>query len=455
MAYGILPEGFAMKPFDAIVDEMVADLRPTWGASYDFSEGSPDGQLLRAVARQIHRGGWQLAEAVYKSRDRDSATGQALDALLLITGTLRPDPAWSTVTLTLTGSAGTTVAADARVKTASSGVVFLTTEEKTLTALTAWAGSTAYVLGDRRSNGGRSYVCITAGTSASSGGPSGTAADITDGAVHWRHLGSGSAAADVEARSVDYGPVLATSGDLTVIDTVIGGWAGVINLLDADPGRLVATDGEARLLSDADVFRAGATVPDAIRQTLVNVTGVTEVTVFINDTDTTDGAGVPPHAVECLVTGGDDQAIRDALLAEAIAAGIVTYGGVTGTATDSVGTAHTVRFSRPTEVPIYVALSLDKIAHKASDPGTYPSDGDAQVVAAVVAYGDKLPSGWDVRARKVGAQAEGIAGVLAVTACNIGTSPSPSSSTTISITSRQRAVFDTSRVTVTSSDATP
>jgi TP901-1 family phage major tail protein len=37
-------------------------------------------------------------------------------------------------------------------------------------------------------NGGNVYKCITAGTSASSGGPSGTSADITDGTAHWKYI---------------------------------------------------------------------------------------------------------------------------------------------------------------------------------------------------------------------------------------------------------------------------
>lgn len=61
----------------------------------------------------------------------------------------------------------------------------------------AWAASTAYSAGDYRSNdsaGGefgyaRIYLCTTAGTSASSGGPTGTGSAITDGTVTWQYVG--------------------------------------------------------------------------------------------------------------------------------------------------------------------------------------------------------------------------------------------------------------------------
>lgn len=50
---------------------------------------------------------------------------------------------------------------------------------------TAWAASTAYVTGNIVGNGAYSYICKTSGTSAGSGGPTGTGVSITDGSVVW------------------------------------------------------------------------------------------------------------------------------------------------------------------------------------------------------------------------------------------------------------------------------
>jgi predicted CXXCH cytochrome family protein len=55
----------------------------------------------------------------------------------------------------------------------------------------AWVASTAYVVGDKVLNGERTYECITAGTSAASGGPTGTGKDITDGTAHWKFYNAG------------------------------------------------------------------------------------------------------------------------------------------------------------------------------------------------------------------------------------------------------------------------
>ena len=58
--------------------------------------------------------------------------------------------------------------------------------EKTVNyAANPWKASTAYEVGDKVQNGGKIYVCDTDGTSAGSGGPSGTGANISDGTTQW------------------------------------------------------------------------------------------------------------------------------------------------------------------------------------------------------------------------------------------------------------------------------
>jgi len=53
----------------------------------------------------------------------------------------------------------------------------------------AWAASTAYALGARvLHDSGRTYSCTTAGTSAASGGPTGTGSAIVDGTVRWAYV---------------------------------------------------------------------------------------------------------------------------------------------------------------------------------------------------------------------------------------------------------------------------
>jgi hypothetical protein len=53
-----------------------------------------------------------------------------------------------------------------------------------------WVASTAYALGVYRSNGANIYKVTTAGTSAGSGGPTGTGTGIADGSVVWDYYGT-------------------------------------------------------------------------------------------------------------------------------------------------------------------------------------------------------------------------------------------------------------------------
>lgn len=75
---------------------------------------------------------------------------------------------------------------DIRTNTIASSLL---TSLNTSLADVAWAGATAYTLGQVRKNDStRLYVCVTAGTSAGSGGPTGTSAAITDGTVVWDYV---------------------------------------------------------------------------------------------------------------------------------------------------------------------------------------------------------------------------------------------------------------------------
>lgn len=58
---------------------------------------------------------------------------------------------------------------------------------------TAWAGTTAYALDAYVTNGGNTYSCQTAGTSAGAGGPTGTGTAIVDGTCTWNYVATNTA----------------------------------------------------------------------------------------------------------------------------------------------------------------------------------------------------------------------------------------------------------------------
>ncbi len=233
------------------------------------------------------------------------------------------------------------------------------------------------------------------------------------------------------------------SGGLDTIDTPLSGWSGVYNPLDVTEGAVVQSDEDLRMTRVIELAALGTSPPDALRGRLLRVgfgtaNPVTNVTIFRNVNDITDADGIPPHAVEAMVRGGEDADIFAAIWA-CVSSGIKTHGGVTGTIVDSEGNTQPVAFSRATEVNVYIAIELTK------DPLTYPVDGDDQIKAIIVAAGIAQSNGVDVNAWAMGVMCA-ITGVIKVTSVKIGTAPAPTLSDDIVLTVRERAVFDTSRI---------
>jgi uncharacterized phage protein gp47/JayE len=441
---GLTPDGFRAATTAEIRTDLEAEIRARWGQSLVLGDRSFLGHLVGIVADRCGAA-WSSTEEVNSSQDPDKATKTALRALCALTGTFPREATSSSADIVLCGDPGTPVAAGNRVATESTASAFDTIGDVTLLALDAWVATASYSVGDRVTNSSRCYQCLEAGTAAGSGGPTTTDDDIVDGTVHWVYLGEGTAAADGVATSEDTGQIVAAGGDLTVILTPVGGWLSVRNLNDATLGSDEMSDEELRLFREAEIRAPADGSPDSIRARLLALDGVVAASVFFNNTDETVDTD-PPHTVEALVRGGDDDRIRE-ILWSSVAAGIRTAGTEIGTVVDSEGNDQTVHFSRPDDVEIYVDITLTAFARN------YP--GDAAVRTAVAAWGDTLATDYDVIAAAVSAAAFRVAGVLDVPLVKIGTAPSPSTSTTIPISKRQLAVFSPTRITVTSSFDTP
>lgn len=410
--YGLHSLGYTPKPLVVIRDELNTALRAVFGVSIDLSDTSILGQIVGIVAEHLALL-WEQSEATNSSQDVDKATGAALEALCLLTGTFRTPASASAVTVILTGVPTTVVPSGTRVATASTEVEFALIANATITALTAWASSTSYAVGVQRYNGLNAYVCTVAGVSDGAGGPTGTGSAIIDGGVTWRFLGVGTGAVNAIAQAPATGPLEALAFDITVIVNAVSGFDGVINLTDAELGRTVMTDGQLRLLREQELATGGSSPVNALRAELLRVADVVSITIFVNNTDITDVDGVPPHSIEALVRGPEtptaafDQSVWDALFA-GVAAGIRTHGVEVGFAVDDENTQHIMKFTRPTALDIYVDASVVK------DPTTYPVDGDELVKQAIVAYGDLQLVGKDAVASRIAAAVFDVDGVLDV-----------------------------------------
>jgi len=388
----------------------------------------------------------QFGQAVNASADPDAAVDESLVQVSAITGTEPRLPTPSTVIETLTGSPGTVVPIRTKFAVEVTGKEFQTIGAITLVAATAWAGSTGYSQGDRVTNASRVYQALFDGVSAASGGPTTDLPVVVDGSVSWRYIGEGTAVIDTPIESVELDAILGLANTINEIVTAVGGLQSVRNLLDADLGRSKESNESLRIRRGQETAGKGTSPPDAIRARLLRLPGVIAASVFKNSTDYYDAFGLPPHSVEALVRGGVDQDIRDTLWA-CVSGGIPTFGSIAGTIIDSEGTVQDIFHTRPTEIPVYISVALQK------DRRVYP--GSAAVVRAIIDYGDNQESGRDVVPSAISGQAFKVQGVLNVTDVRVGFSPSPAGTAVLPMSLRQLALYDSSRIIVIATDGTP
>ena len=390
VTYGLTSVGWVSKPLLTIQTDLQEAFKAAFGASIDVSPASIFGQLAGIFAERLSEL-WDGCEAVYSAFNPDAATGEALDGVSAITGTIREGATHSTVTLTLTGTAATVIPAGSQASVTGTGVKFETLADATI--------------------GGGGTITVA-------------------------------------AQSVDTGPLVGLTGTITVIETPVSGWTAVTNAADAVPGQAVETDPALRIRRETELHTAANAALEAIRTKVLAVSGVTGCAVFENVGMTTDIDGIPAKSIWTVVSGTATAAAVRAGIFAAVGAGIDTYGTTSGTVIDSEGISHTVKYSAASEIPIHIIMAVTY------DADSFPSDGATQIRDVVLAYGETLAMGKDVVARAISAKAFAIPGVLDCIT-HIDTAPGPTSEASIAIALAQIATFNSSHLTVNVSAGTP
>ena len=219
ITYGVTSLGFVIKTLEVILEEIREDYR-TLAGDIPLTEDTIEGQFI-AIMADREAAVWQEMQAVFNSKDADNAVGEQLDSLCALTGTTRKVALQSLATLTATGTATSVVTTGSQASVAATSERFETLADGTLIPTALWVLYTAYVVGDRVTNGGNVYVCTVAGTSANSGGPTTEVSAIADGTVTWRFVGNGTADVDIAAASVNTGEIAGFSGTINTIETTI------------------------------------------------------------------------------------------------------------------------------------------------------------------------------------------------------------------------------------------
>lgn len=241
----------------------------------------------------------------------------------------------------------------------------------------------------------------------------------------------------------NYGAINPPVNSITKVITQVVNLETVNNPNPAYVGRNTETDTQIRQRYSRSVHVLGTTMVESIEAAIYEyVEGVTSARVYENNTDSIDSDGRSPHSIEAIVQGGDPIRIAS-IIRRKKAAGIDTFGTQMELVADSQGIEHPIYFNRPTELPIWVKVTLTKNPEE-----DFPGDTAAQVANIVVAEGNKLSVGTDIVLQKffcpVFAGTHGI-GLIEMQLSLDGNSYSNNN---ITLGVRELAVFDISRITV-------
>lgn len=304
----VTAQGISAPDYQMILSTLTGYFQQIYGSDAYLEPDSKDGQMVAIVALSIHDAN-NTAIQVYNSFSPSTGRAAALSSNVKINGITRKMATKSTVDLTLTGNTGTTITKGS-VKDAN-GVTWLLPE----------------------------IVNI---------GISGTVI--------------------VTATSAVNGAIAALPKTIKVINTPTRGWSSVTNDTAATVGRSAETDAELRTRQAQSVALPAITPFDALDGALANVTGVTRHKLYENDTADLDDNGMPAHSISAIVDGGDATEIARTIRNKKTP-GVPTYGKSAIDIPNTYGTMQTIYFSRPTNIPIYVAVELQALTGYTSSVG--------------------------------------------------------------------------------------
>lgn len=331
LSASITATGVSYPPYTDVLESLKASFRIIYGVDAYLEPDSQDGQLLAVFAKAIDDCN-QATAAVYNSFAPSRAQGEGLSSVVKINNLTRAVATKSQVNLTLVGQAGTVVV----------------------------NGKVADLDGQRW---------------------------LLPASVTIPFGGSVIATATAEQA----GALFAAIGTVTQIITPTAGWQSVSNASAATPGNPVETDAELRRRQEVSPALNAYTVAEGLIAALRALSGVTYVKVYENATGLTDGNGMAPHSIGCVVKGGVASAVADAIFKKK-SLGVLTEGTTAVNVTDISGTARPVKFYIPTNVPIKIALTVEALPGYVSTIGVAIKQALLDHVAALDVGEDVLLS---------------------------------------------------------------
>ena len=476
MSYGVTSTGF-VRPTLA---ELLTQLNTAATLIWPGIDLEPDGKWgqLSGIWAKVAADAWDCAQEIYSSRNVNEASGASLDNILAELGMQRIDAAPTTIYHALLwGDSGTVIAAGKKARQSSTLLDATLDDSVTISSATPRAAKLELA----EPSGSTTYSVVLNASTASTTATSKDAAGNSLANIINFSAFPGSASYSSGILTITGVTDIATSADFSLgalvnmtisavansglficdtagphpfpvdtLDTIMNpvtGWDAVSNPLAGVTGRNSETDSEFRTRSFS-FYATGKATQEAIRQAILNqVTGIVSCSVTSNRTDVVDSDGRPAHSFEVLVEGGANADIA-AVIWDTCPAGIEIHGSITEAIADSEGRTQYVKFSRPSYAYIWV-----KVQRAFNPEEVYPTDGDAQIKANIVAWAASIyRSGKNVYRRDIMTPINAIPGlgdvIILLGNTTNGSAPSAYNAADLTVGATVLAQFDISRIVV-------
>lgn len=461
---GVTDQGFVIKRLaDILADDralavqIFQDLVQP-GDVVDVSDSSALGRLI-TLAAPSEADLWEAAQEVYAAFDPNSATGIALDNLVAYGGLTRQEQTFTTSSILVAGDTNTLIPVGQTVSSSTTGEQFTTVGAISLAASNASGvtisvvtlqDSTAYTITYANTTTSNTVTYTSDGSATvqeildglqlviAGGHPSLTSSVVGTTLVIDRNdifqtvnfttsvnLGINKVRTVGEVIAVNSGPIEQPANTIDTILTPMFGWDSVINPIAATPGEDRETDEDLRLRFRNAKFERATNTLDAIYSALINTDGVSEVTIYENDTSIVDVNGVPAHSFLPIVVGGLSTDIANAIW-DNKPIGILSYGNTTVSISDVQGFPHDISFSRPDPVVIYISMDITTDVN-------FPANGNDLIRSNLIEYfQSNFGTGDDVIYSRLYTPVNAVPGHQ-VNTLTIGTSPAPVGTTNVVI----------------------
>lgn len=158
--------------------------------------------------------------------------------------------------------------------------------------------------------------------------------------------------------TVEYGDIECPIGSITVITSNVTGLISVENRLEPTAGRVQQSDAAFRQDYIKKTYSTSSSQTYSIESYLLeNVQNIASVRCYENQYNVEDEYGRPPHSIEVIVDGGDEQKIAEAILMKK-SGGITTFGDITINVLGEYGDVIPISFRRPESVYAWIKVEI-------------------------------------------------------------------------------------------------